>query len=217
MEWPILAGLSDEDRRRVLAAARRRTFARREVLFHEGDPGDTVHLIGRGRVAVRITTAIGNVATLAVVGPGDVVGELALISGEHERSATVVTLERTETLALRRAQFDELRRAHPPIDRFLLDLLAGQLRRMNALLVEALFVPAESRVVRRLLAVAEVYGSIELGSAVPRTQGVLASTAGTSRATVNRVRRTAEDSGELRLVRGRIELLDPPALERRGR
>jgi CRP/FNR family cyclic AMP-dependent transcriptional regulator len=217
MDWPILDGLGEEDQRRVLAATRRRTFARREVLFHEGDPGDTLHLVGQGRVAVRVTTALGDVATLAVLGPGETVGELALVSDDHERSATVVALEPTETLALRRAQLEELRRAHPTIDRFLLDLLAGQIRRTNALLTEALFVPAENRVVRRLLAVAQVYGDVQPGTAVPLTQEDLASIAGTSRATANRVLRTAEDAGELRLARGRIELLDPQALRRRGR
>lgn len=217
MEWPILRELSHEDRQRVVSMARRRTFARREVLFHEGDPGDALHLIGRGRVAVRVTTERGDVATLAVLGPGDTVGELALVSHEFQRTATVVALEKTETLVLRRGPFEELRRAHPSVDQFLVDLLTSQVRRLSDLLVEALFIPAETRVVRRLLAVAQVYGNLEPGTTVPLTQADLASLAGTSRATANRVLRAAEDAGALRLSRNQIELLDLPALERRAR
>lgn len=56
MEFALLACLSEVDRRRLLAMAVRRRYARREVLFHEGDPGDTLHLLRRGRVAVRVTT-----------------------------------------------------------------------------------------------------------------------------------------------------------------
>ncbi|MGH8933114.1 MAG: Crp/Fnr family transcriptional regulator [Egibacteraceae bacterium] len=217
MEWPILRGLSEEDRHRVLTAARRRTFSRREVIFHEGDPGDTLHLIGRGRVAIRVTTSQGDVATLAVLGPGDTFGELALVSHDFERTATVVALEKTETLVLRRGPFEELRRAHPSVDRFLVDLLTSQVRRLSDLLVEALFTPAETRVIRRLLAVAEVYGSLAPGTTVPLTQADLASLAGTSRATANRVLRAAQEAGALRLARNHIELLDVPALNHLAR
>src|SRR5919107_6208391 len=99
--WSFLEGVPEADRRRLLAATHRRRFARREVLFHEGDPGDTVHLLDRGRVAVRITTPLGDVSTLRVRGPGSVIGELALLgdagSEMPRRMATVVALERTET------------------------------------------------------------------------------------------------------------------------
>src|ERR671922_1063228 len=104
MEWPLLDGVPEEPRRRVLAAARLRRFARGEVIFHEGDPGDTLHLIARGRVAVRVTTPLGDTATLAVLGPGDFFGELALLS-ESPRTATVTALEKTETMALHRDAF----------------------------------------------------------------------------------------------------------------
>src|SRR5256885_8893412 len=87
-DWPLLRSLSEEDRRRVLSAARRRRFARREVLFHEGDPGDTLHLIDKGRVAIRITTPLGDTATVGVLGPGDVVGEMAVLEEGGGRAAT---------------------------------------------------------------------------------------------------------------------------------
>src|SRR5437764_5691925 len=104
-DWPLLRSLPEEDRRRVLAAARRRRFARREVLFHEGDPGDTLHLIDKGRVALRIATPLGDVATIAVLGRGDAVGEMAVLEEGGRRGATVIALEATETLSVDRGQF----------------------------------------------------------------------------------------------------------------
>jgi CRP/FNR family cyclic AMP-dependent transcriptional regulator len=74
MEWPVLGGLTVEDRQRVLRAARRRRFARHEVVFHEGDLGDTLHLLAVGHVAVCVTTPLGDVATLTVLGPDDAFG-----------------------------------------------------------------------------------------------------------------------------------------------
>src|SRR5688500_9234754 len=157
MRWSLLDGIPEDDRRRVLAATRRRRFGRREVLFHEGDPGDTVHLIDRGRVAVRVTTPLGDVAMLNVRGAGDVVGELALLDPASRRMATVIALEQTETLAVHRDEFSELRRRHPSVDRFLVAILACEVQRLSALLAEALYVPVDTRVIRRLLALAEVY------------------------------------------------------------
>ncbi|MGH9039960.1 MAG: Crp/Fnr family transcriptional regulator [Acidimicrobiia bacterium] len=218
MDWPILSSLGEEDRRRLLASSRRRRFARREVLFHEGDPGDTLHLIDKGRVGVRITTPLGDVATLSVVGPGECVGEMALLGSGH-RGATVVALEKTETLSLHRDQFEALRRDNPAVDRFLIDVLATEVRRLDVQLMEALFLPVERRVLRRLLALTGVYAgeAAANGAEIPLTQDDLASLAGTSRATVNRVLRQAEEAGWVALGRGRIRVLDHDRLARRAR
>src|SRR5688500_154337 len=95
----VLDSIPEEERRKVLSSARRRRFGRREVVFHEGDPADTLHLIDKGKVAVRITTPLGDAATLAVLGRGEVVGEMAMLSEAGRRGATVVALEPTETLS----------------------------------------------------------------------------------------------------------------------
>ena len=55
MDFGLFSGLPREELSRLVAAARRRTFDRNEVVFHRGDPGDTLHLIAKGRFAVRIS------------------------------------------------------------------------------------------------------------------------------------------------------------------
>ena len=210
MQWPILAGVPEEDARRVLSIARRRTFARREVVFHHGDPADTLHLVASGRFAVRIQTPLGDTVMLSLLGPGETFGEIALLDGVGPRSATVVALEKAETRAIHKLDFDALVQRHPGVADLLARALALRVRRLSELLLEAHYVPADRRVLRRLA---------EFGlddGIVPLTQEELSNLAGTSRATVNRVVRDAQARGELSVRRGRIEVLDAASLVARS-
>lgn len=212
---PVLGDLEPDERRRLVRGRRR--YARREVLFHEGDLGDTLHVITGGRVAVRVTTPLGDVATLTVLGPGATFGELALLDPEARRTATVVALEPTETLLIGREELAEARRRHPQIDRFLIATLATHVRRLSAMVLEALYVPVGRRVARRLLDLARVYGNGRAPAEIPLTQQDLASLAGTSRATANRALRDLAEREVLALARGRITILDRDALARAAR
>ena len=212
MEWKILEGLPDEEVRRIIAGTRRRRFARGETLFHEGDPGTTLHLVAKGRIAVRVTTALGEVATVELVLPGDVIGELALLSADGVRGASAVALEPTETLVLDKDTFTALRRQDPTVSDFLVQLLAARVRRLTDRLLEALYLPAEVRLLRRVLELADVYGDV-----IPLIQEDLAGLAGTTRATVNRVLRRELARGTLELNRGKVTVLDHESLARRSR
>jgi CRP/FNR family transcriptional regulator, cyclic AMP receptor protein len=204
MEWQLFAGVPQEDVRRLLAIARRRTFARNEVVFHRGDPANALHLIVQGRFAVSIVTPLGETAMLGVRGPGEAFGDLALVSGgSAERSATVSALEAGETRSVAREDFARLRREHPGIDAVLVAILAESVRRLSEQVTEAYYVSAEGRVLRRLDELAELYDG-----PVPLPQEALAELAGTSRATVNRVLREQEKRGRIQLGRARIVLLD---------
>lgn len=182
------------------------------MLFHEGDPAGGMHLLAKGRVCMRVTTPAGDVATLELFVPGDVFGEMALLSPDAVRSATVVALEATETLVIDEPTFTELRRRHPSVTEILLQLLGARVRRLNDRLLEALYVPADTRVMRRLFEVTDLYGDV-----VPLTQDDLAGLAGTTRATVNRVLRREENRGAVVLGRRRVEVVDREALARRAR
>nr|WP_246345836.1 Crp/Fnr family transcriptional regulator [Conexibacter arvalis] len=207
-----------------MSHGRRRTFASGEIVFHAGDPADCMHLVRSGRFAVRIGTEFGDVATLNVVGPGDAFGELALLTPGAPRSATVAALERGETLSVHEIDFRRLRSARPQTDALLAQLLAARVRQLSGQLVDALYLPAETRVRRRLLDVAAAFGDGDDsgdgsgdGATVPLTQEELAGLAGTSRATVNRVLREEQQQGTLELHRGRTTIVDAAALERRAR
>src|SRR6185437_12986317 len=100
MEWRLLHGVPEEEVRRLLSLARRRTFKRGEVVFHRDDPADSMHLIVTGRFAVRVMTALGDQVTIAVRGPGESFGEMALVDAGARRSATVEALEPAETFSV---------------------------------------------------------------------------------------------------------------------
>jgi CRP/FNR family transcriptional regulator, cyclic AMP receptor protein len=214
MKWALLEGVPEDSVRALLSIARRRKFGRGEVVFHQEDPADTLHLVDRGRFAVRVQTRLGDTAILAVLGPGDMFGELALLGeDEDRRSATVAALEAGETRSVHRMDFERLRREHPETSVVLIAILSGQVRRLSRHLLEALYVSADKRVLRRLVEVAQLYED----GVVPLTQEDLAGLAGTSRATVNRVLRDEESRGTVKLGRGRTSVLDPDELARRGR
>jgi len=216
VEWQLLAEVPDEALHALLTIARRRTFARGEIVFHRGDPADSLNLISKGRFSVLITTPLGDTAMLSVRGPGDAFGELALLGRESARSATVSALEPAETHSVYRDDFERLRHEHPIVNDVLIGILTDRLRRLSDQLVEAYYVPADRRVLRRMCELTEQYRVGDGEVVVPLTQEEIAELAGTSRATVNRVLREAERRGSVELRRGRTAVLDLDELLRRG-
>ena len=211
----LLSGLTDDERRLVMAKMTRRAFGKGDALFFEGDRGEYLYIVQKGRVAVRMSTPHGDVVTLTVMGPGECFGEQALLSPDLRRTASVVALDQVETHMLHRRDFDDLRRRHPAVERFLVDVLAAQVRRLSAQLLDALYAPAELRLIRRLHELARLYVANH-GDVIPFRQEDLASMAGTTRPTANRVLKGLATDGVIELGRGRIVILDPEALQRRA-
>jgi CRP/FNR family transcriptional regulator, cyclic AMP receptor protein len=204
--------LPDDLLRELLPIGNRRRYGRREILFHEADPADALHVVLRGRLAVRVTTSLGSSVMLDVVGPGDLIGELAVLGETSHRSATVVTLEPAETLVVRGVVFEELRQTHPRLNEFALAVLARRNRQLVARLAEVVSVGAEVRVLRRLVDVARLFETAEETTVVPLTQDDLAGLAATTRETVNRALRRQVAAGSLELGRGRVVVLAPDRL-----
>jgi CRP/FNR family cyclic AMP-dependent transcriptional regulator len=216
MDAYLFRGLPEPELRRLVTVARRRTFRNGEVVFHRGDPGDSLHLIVRGRFAARVVTQRGETVTVAMHGPGESFGELALVDAGAPRSTTIAALEAGETLAIGRDDFDRIRRRFPEVNEVLVRLLAARVRHATDSLLEALFVPAETRVLRRLLDLVELYGRSAGETPIPLTQEDIAALAATSRATANRVLRAEQERGTVRLGRGKTVVLDPEDIARRS-
>ena len=99
----------------------------------------------------------------------------------------------------------------------LIAFLSNEVRVLNERLLEALYVPVERRVLRRLVELARVYEGLDGQVSVPLTQEVLAELAGTSRATVNRVLNDEARRGTIALERGKTQVLDVDAIALRAR
>ena len=207
MEWELFTGVPEEDVRRLLAIARRRTFDRGEVVFHRGDPADCLHLIVSGRFAVGIRTPRCN-GTARRTGPGDAFGELALIAREGvQRSATVAALEPAETQCSSGTSNGSGAsiRASTACSPGCSASGCG----LSDQLTEAYYLPADKRVVHRVAELGELYGGEILA------QEQLAELAGTSRATANRVLRDLERR-VVELHRGTVVIREPEQLRRQS-
>ena len=215
MRWRLLEDVPEADLQRLMSVSRRRRFGRNEVVFHRDDPADSLHLIARGRVVIRIISPLGDTVTIAVRGPGESFGEMALV-GAARRNATVSALEQTETLAVYKDDLEQLRREHPSVDQLLFAFLVGEVRILEERLLEALYLPVERRVLRRLRELSE-HGEDGQPVEVPLTQEELAELAGTTRSTINRVLRDEEKRGTVKLERGRTTVLDRDEIARRAR
>ena len=150
--------------------------------------------------------AVGETATIAVRGPA----RAAARGSRHERApraATVAALEQAETFTTTGPTSSVCRNTHRAMNVDLVAFLAGEVRVQNERLLEALYVPVQRRVLRRIVELAELYS--DRNGEIPLTQEVLAEMAGSTRSTVNEVLREEEKRGTVELRRGRTIVLDP--------
>jgi CRP-like cAMP-binding protein len=214
MEWRLLASLTPAEQRLVLARTHRHRYAKGETLFHEGDLAETIHLVQEGRVVARRATPEGDVVTYSVMGPGEAFGEMAMLADNHRRSSTIVALEPVVTLSLRFDEFSRLCDEHPGVQALLVRMLAQRVDRLSTHLLDALYLPADRRVLRTLVDLSSQYqdGRRPNEVTLPLTQVDVAELSGASRPTTNRYLRHLEERGLVELHRGHITVVDVQAL-----
>jgi CRP/FNR family cyclic AMP-dependent transcriptional regulator len=216
----LFSGLAQADLVRLADGLRTRRFRRGEVLFHQGDPGDSLFIVNSGAVKIVLPSEEGDEAILTTVRPGSFFGELALLD-DAPRSATAVAMEATETFVLRREAFRELIDTSPAARDALLAALAGELRRLTAHVEELHFLDMTGRLAALLARLAAESGipaddgSIRLDR--PFTQGDLAAMIGATRQSVNKLLGMFVEDGLLRVDRDTIVVLDLAGLLRASR
>jgi CRP-like cAMP-binding protein len=212
----FLALVSDDERTALLAAGRRRTFGAGDALFTEGDRSDHVILVLAGRVKVASTTADGREVLFAVLGPGELLGELSALD-KQPRSASVIAVEPVEAVAVTVDAFERFLADHPSVPISLLRMVSRRLRdadRQRAEFSE----DSRGRLARRLLELAERFGEDDGAGTVritlPLSQDELAAWVGSSREAVARGLRTLRARGWIETQRRRIVIRDLPAVRR---
>src|SRR6266508_6231135 len=155
VEWYLLRSLKEADLEQVLARGRARKFATREVIWHEGDRAETVHLIRSGRIGIRLLTPLGEVATVAVLGSGQAAGLIAVHTTGRFHSSTAIALEPTESVAIWVDDLTTIRRKLAAVDDALIHSLADRVIDLTNQLVDALYAPADTRVLHRLVALSK--------------------------------------------------------------
>ncbi len=216
---PMFAGIDQDASRELLASMARVDLPRGEALFHEGDPGDRLYVIGAGKVKLGRRSADGRENLLSVLGPGEMFGELSLFDpGPRTATATAVADARLYELT-----HDELItwvQHNPTVAKHLLGALARRLRRTNEALADLVFSDVPGRVAKALLDLSTRFGQpVEDGLRVAHdlTQEELAQLVGASRETVNKALADFTARGWVRREGRAVVILDLNRLERRAR
>jgi CRP/FNR family transcriptional regulator, cyclic AMP receptor protein len=161
-----------------------------QVLFLAGDAGDGCYRVEKGLLKVSMVSTSGAERILSILGPGAIVGELAVLDG-LPRSASVLALRESELVFVSKAKFDEFAKKNPELYQHLVTLLASRLRETNDVIAAESFLPLRGRVALTLLELADHFGEgVGGGRVVIRQkfgQSDLAAMAGIARENVNRI------------------------------
>lgn len=218
-QTPLFSGLDDEAATSLGSSLSETRFRRGEVLFREGDTGDRLYVMTDGKVKLGRTSPDGRENLLAILGPGQMFGELSLFDpGPRSATATAVT-----DGALRTLGHDELLSwltDRPSVAEGLLHQLAARLRRTNDVVADLVFSDVPGRVAKALLDLSTRFGrTADDGVHVHHdlTQEELAQLVGASRETVNKALADFAMRGWLRLEPRSVVLIDLERLRRRSR
>ncbi len=216
---PLFAALDDEASTALRSTMATVELGRGEILFHEGDPGDRVYVIVDGKVKLGRASGDGRENLLAILGPGEMFGELSLFD-PGPRNATATAVADTTLIGLGSEDLGSWLDGRPDVSRQLLRALARRLRRTNEALADLVFSDVPGRVAKALLDLSERFGRpTEDGLRVAHdlTQEELAQLVGASRETVNKALADFAARGWLRLEARAVVLLDIERLRRRAR
>lgn len=209
-EIPLFACLDEPELDRLIQAGRSREMPKGSILFFQQDPADGLYIMLSGAVAIYVSSNDGRELVLGEMRDGDYFGELALITGQP-RSTNAITMRKSELFILPGQVFMELLESHSKMLRCLVEVTANRLyastRRESALA----FLDGPARLARILLQLAA--SSEAPGGYITISQLDLARRAGLTRQTVAKILGRWRRTGWLLTGRGRVVLLDIPALE----
>jgi CRP/FNR family transcriptional regulator, cyclic AMP receptor protein len=194
---PLFHGIDNDELTRIAQSMVRRRYKRGEVIFHEGDPGDSLHVVVEGRVKITRESAEGDEAIVVILSPGDAFGELVLLDGAP-RSATATAMDATETLTMSRATFVELVDGESPFRWQAMTGVARRIRRLTDQLAEDHFLDLAGRLALQLTRLAEEAAPGQLKDvrlSRSLTQSDLAAMVGGTRQRVNQIIGDFADEG----------------------
>lgn len=216
---PLFEALDESGAAALRSSISEVRLGRGQTLFSEGDEGDRLYVITNGKVKLTRTSADGRENLLAVLGPGEMFGELSLFDPRPRTASAVAVTD----VVLAGLGHDDLRPfvlSQPEVAILLLQALAQRLRRTNESMSDLVFTDVPGRVAKQLLDLAERFGKeTDDGLHVHHdlTQEELAQLVGASRETINKALADFERRNWLRIEAKAVVLLDIERLRRRAR
>ena len=219
MSAPLFAALDAEAAAALKASMDERRLLKGDVLFAEGDSGDRLYVVTEGKIKLGHASSDGRESLLAVMGEGEMFGELSLFD-PGPRTATATALTDVTVLGLGHTALRPWLTGRPEVAESLLQALAQRLRRTNDAMADLTFSDVPGRVAKALLDLGERFGrSMPDGLHVTHdmTQEELAQLVGASRETVNKALADFASRGWLRLEPRSVVIMDVERLARRAR
>jgi CRP-like cAMP-binding protein len=216
---PLFAGASTDQLEPLVRSLRSRRYPRGGRLFSEGDPGTHLLVIVKGQVKISRIAPGGEELVYAVLGEGDVFGELALFDDEGRRTTDAEATEPTECLVLERSVLLDAVGERPDMLRRIIAVLSAYIRRKDGDFAEVAFLDIPGRVAQKLLDLTQTYGREVPGGtriSLRLPQRTLAGMVGASRENVSRALARFASEGVIEQEGGFITVLRPDVLRRRA-
>ncbi len=209
---PIFSGLSCGERREILEIASSRSYEKGEMIYRAGDEGGTLFVFHAGRAKIFRLNANGKEQVLRLVGPGEFIGELSLLSS-LPLTDNAQALEATTMCILQGERLKQLMAKYPSIAFKVMEELSRRLEKAENRIEEISLSSVDARIARALLELSEGGDEIVL----PMTKGDLASQLGMTQETLSRKLAALQEEGTIKLKgHRRIIIRDRQALEEIG-
>jgi CRP/FNR family cyclic AMP-dependent transcriptional regulator len=211
---PLLRRLVSDDLKSLVGDATVLVFAERDTVFAQGDAGQSALVVAHGYVKLGALTASGREVVLDVVGPGDVFGELAVLT-EQSRAATATALAPTSLLSIDGRAFIAALTRSPDAMFWIIRLLGRRLNRATEQMTDGLDLPAPARLAKALLQLAALHSrpaADGLRINLPLSQRELGGMTGLIRESINKHLGLWREAGWLSQAGRTITLHDVAAL-----
>jgi CRP/FNR family transcriptional regulator len=218
MQAPLFSALDTDAASALRASMVDQRVSKGEVIFAEGDPGDRMYVILDGKIKLGQTSPDGRESLQAVLGPGEMFGELSLFD-PGSRQSTATALTDAHLIGLGNADLRPWLTGRPEVAQALLQALARRLRRTNEAMADLVFSDVPGRVAKALLDLAEKFGEQTNSGLVVHhdmTQEEIAQLVGASRETVNKALADFTQRGWISLEPRTVVLLDVERLQKRS-
>ena len=216
---PLFAALDPDGAAALRSSLVEIGITKAQSLFREGEPGDQMYVILDGKVKLGQTSPDGRESLLAILGPGEMFGELSLFD-PGLRASTATALTDAVVLGLSNEQLMPWLAGRPEVAAALLQALARRLRRTNEAIADLVFSDVPGRVAKALMDLGEKFGTVTTEGLLvthDMTQEELAQLVGASRETVNKALADFTQRGWIRLESRQVVILDVERLGRRAR
>ena len=193
----IFSDLSDSELDNIKTLCQTRKYPKNSMIILEEEMGDVVFIVMSGTVKITRVNDEGKEVILAMLGSGEVFGEMAILDGES-RSANALAQEHCEVVTINREEFLNIIKTNNKVALNLMTEFAVRLRKSDQQIEALSLDDAEHRIGVSILNLAEEMGVIRKGAVTVENlpyQQDIANMAGTSRETVSRVMKIFEDRG----------------------